>query len=347
MRFNTLHKTLLAGVISLVAMQGCKKVSEIGRDNNIVITTPYTVYAVSNEGWIVRTNDGRTFNHVFPPDGYPTTMISAAGENVIVKKSRIFYSDNQGKNFNPSAYMNFSSKPWRNWVLDCPSHERTYMASTEGNGVAVSLDGGKTWEKDSVWEANVSPNVKVSSFAQLSNGSAYAFADDDNVLFKRDNATSPWNHVLIQSILPSLSGYFLVANTSELFVVDHQGLGSTWYSIDQGANWVKIPDGELPRQGLVKMTGAASGSPGTVAVCTEDNIYYGTKDNGFVRAIHGLEIGTKIYSMTAKYNVYKNGNRLNFLYVATSKGIYRSDDSGYNWDKVTFNEYDTDYRAIY
>lgn len=345
MRF--LKSKIVLGLLALAAFQSCKKVSDIGKDNDSVIKTPHTVLGATDEGWLVKTNDGRTFNSVFPPDGYAVSMVSAAGPNVIMLKSRIFYSDNNGTNFNPSNFTTFNPKPWRYWVLDCPAHERTYMSSTVGNGVAYSTDGGKTWKEDTKWQANTSPNVKITSFAQLGSKAVFSFNDDYNVLYRRDDSTANWNAVVVEGVFPSASAYFLTSNTTDLFIVDYKGLGGAWYSLNEGVNWAKFGNGELPVTGLEKFVGSASGASGTLAVATENDVYYASTNTAFVKANTGLDLGTKIYGITAKYNIYKNGNKINFLYIATSKGMYRSDDSGFSWDKVSFNEYNTAYTAIY
>ncbi len=342
-----LQSTILLGAVLISSFSSCIKTNNIGQDNDSVVQTPHTVLAGSEEGWIIKTNDGRTFNNVFPPDGRAIEMISAAGPNVLMLKSRLFLSDNGGLNFNPVSYMNYNAKPWKEWVLDCPGHNRTYMASTIGNGVAYSDDSGRTWQSDLNWQVNTSPSLRITSFAQLNNGAVFAFNDEFNVLYRRDGVENPWNAVTIQGVYPSASAYFLIANTTDLFIVDHNGLGGAWVSFNEGNEWKKLGNGELPVDGSVKFVGAASTFSGKLAVATEDNVYFASSDRSFVKANTGLEIGTKVYGITSKYNKYKGGYYSNFLYLATSKGIYRSDDGGFAWDKVTFNEYDKAYTAIY
>ncbi len=134
---------------------------------------------------------------------------------------------------------------------------------------------------------------------------------------------------------------------SDLFIVDYNGFGGAWGSSNEGTEWFKFDNGELPVDGSVKFVGGASSYSGTIAIATEDDVYYASKHSGFVKANTGLDIGTKVYRITSKYNKYKNGHVVAFLYLATSKGIYRSDDGGFSWDKVSFNEYDKAYTALY
>lgn len=342
-----LSPNILLSAMALALMTGCIKTNNIGQDNDNVILTPHAVLAGTDNGWIVKTNDGRTFNSVFPPDGSPVHMITAAGPNVLVLKSQLYLSDNGGVNFNPITYNKYKPQPWRDWVLNSPMHNRIYMSSTEGRGVAFSADSGRTWEVDAEWENFTSPNLRISSFAQLTNGSVYAFSDESNALYRRDNPASVWSPVLTEGNFPAPSSFFVVANTTDLFLVDYRGIGGAYYSLDEGRTWARYGDGELPLGVGKKFVSAASSLPGKLAIATEDDVYFATPYSSFEKANTGLDEGTKIYAITSKYNRYKGGHISTFLYMATSKGMYRSDDGGFSWDKVSFNEYNKTYLSIY
>ena len=348
MLHGKLRVNLTIGLMALLGFTACKKTNNIGQDNDTAIATPHTVLAGSFDGQIVKTNDGRTFNQLFPVDGATINMISAAGPNVLMLKAQnLFLSDNNGRNFNVVNYTDFNPQPWRYWVLDCPSHNRVYMASNNDYGVAFSADSGKTWNIDTKWEENTAANIRMTSFGQLNNGTAYAFNDEYNVLFKRENADANWNRVLIEGVFPAASAFFLTSNTKDLFIVDHAGLGGAWYSNDQGTSWKQFATGELPTDGSVKFVGAGSSYSDILAVATEKDVYFASSQSGFQKANTGLKSGTTIYGITSKYNVYKNGKTVNFLYIATSDGMFRSDDGGFVWDKVSFNQYDQAYKSIY
>ncbi|HTO16076.1 MAG TPA: hypothetical protein VLZ83_09905 [Edaphocola sp.] len=342
-----IHTKIFLALMILVGFTACDKSNNLGQDNDSVIITPHTVLAGAENGWIVNTNDGKSFKSLFPPDGSPIKMISTAGPNVLMLKSQLFLSDNGGRTFNPLPYNDYNPKPWRQWVLDCANNNRIYIASNDGKGIAYSDDSGRTYQEDLNWQDLTSPNISISSFCETEDGAVYAFSDKYNVLFRKENTSAPWTAVTIEGVFPAISAFYLVTNSRELYIVDYNGLGGVWYSQDKGVSWKHFSNGVLPTDGSERIVGAAVGNGGTVAVATEKDVYFATDYQGFIKANTGLDKATTVYGLTSKYNRYKNGNWVPFLYLATSKGIYRSDDNGFSWDKVTFNEFDFSYPAIY
>ncbi|MES2701214.1 MAG: hypothetical protein V4649_01165 [Bacteroidota bacterium] len=101
-----------------------------------------------------------------------------------------------------------------------------------------------------------------------------------------------------------------------------------WFSDDTGRNW-----------------SAYSGLPGNTLLCIaspfEQVCLVGTRGAGlyilntntgaFQQSVNGLATNLSVRSITAKQNVFKNGNIQRFIYIATDKGIYQSKDGGINW----------------
>ena len=56
-------------LLAFVMLSSCTKNN--GIDNNSVIVKPYVLYFSGDRGELFKTNTGRLFNLVFPPDGYP------------------------------------------------------------------------------------------------------------------------------------------------------------------------------------------------------------------------------------------------------------------------------------
>lgn len=83
----------------LLVNSGCKRTTAI--DNNNVIMTPYSLFIGDTAGALFNTNDGRNIKSVlFRADGKPSRAITTAGPNIIWAKDNLYYSSNNGVNFN-------------------------------------------------------------------------------------------------------------------------------------------------------------------------------------------------------------------------------------------------------
>jgi len=346
MRKGFLPSVLFGAFVSLAALQGCKKESALGIDNDKVVKTPYSLYAANSEGWLINTTDGENFNSVFPPDGYPPSQIVTSGNNLLFLKENLHMSANNGKNFNP-VFTNVRKFPWQTMIYDFPSHQRIYITSNTGKGVSYSTDNGKTWQEDLAWEANVPPAYQIGSFSGLGNGKLFAYSNTSNVMFRKDNSAANWTPVTMEGLFPvDGTEYFLTSNSTTLFLTDYRGKGGVWYSEDEGFHWKRFKQGGLP--GGHHWNCAASPAGGQSFLVGTDSLgVYRVNNGGFVSANVGLELNTTVYSMAVKRNIYKNDVIRNYVFIATNIGIFRSEDNGQTWDKMSFSSFDGDYRAAY
>jgi hypothetical protein len=69
----------------------------------------------------------------------------------------------------------------------------------------------------------------------------------------------------------------------------------------------------------------------TILVGTDSMGVYRWDGTNFVPSNAGLQDNTVVYSFAAKEDVYKNGVSKKYVYAATNKGLYRSEDYGVNW----------------
>jgi hypothetical protein len=63
----------------------------------------------------------------------------------------------------------------------------------------------------------------------------------------------------------------------------------------------------------------------------------------FKLSSEGLTGGIEVHGLTAKSNLYKGGAIKQYIFAATNKGVFRSEDLGKNW----VNVYDRNFVAIY
>ncbi len=346
MQKGFLPTLLLLSAVSLTVLQGCKKESALGIDNNKVVKTPFSLYAANAEGWLIKTTDGERYQSVFPPDGFPMHSIMTSGTNLLILKENLHLSENEGKNFNP-VFSLVRRFPWRSMMYDYPAHNSIYITTTQHNGVAVSKDKGKTWQVDSAFADGIPPVYEISSFAGLGNGKLFSFSNINNVLYRKDNEGASWTPVTMQGMFPvDGTEFYLTSNNTFLYLTDYNGLGGVWYSEDEGAHWTRFGQGSLPtRHKWLSATSVNQGQ--TFLVGTDSFGLYRVEGNSFTAASGGLEMNTSVYSVTEKRNVYKNDAVKTYVFMGTNKGIYRSEDGGATWDKMTFGEWNGKYVATY
>jgi hypothetical protein len=337
---------LFTGLVALTVLQGCKKESALGIDNDKVIKTPYSLYAANKDGWLIHTNDGEHYTNIFPPDGYAPGQIATSGNNLLLLKKNLHLSENNGKNFNPVFYS-ARQFPWQNMIYDCRAHNRLYISSTTGRGVSFSSDHGLTWVDDEAWEEGLPAGFEVSSFSSLGNGVLFCYSNQNNTLFRKDNEEANWKPVTMQGLLPVTgAAYYLTSNNNMLFLTDYNGHGGVWYSDNEGMTFNRIAQGAMPRNYRLHCTAAPDGGNG-VLVGTDTSGVYRAENGQFVSSTVGLERNTNVYSITVKKNIYKNDAIRTYVFIATNKGIYRSEDNGLSWDKMTFGSWDGHFKAAY
>lgn len=345
-RWNSSFLKLSLGLGLLAGLYSCDKSDALGEDNNKVVRTPYGLYLGAEDGSIVHTTDGDAFHIVFPPDGYPASKIVAFGDDIVMVKANVHHSDNAGRTFNPK-YTQHEEHPWESMVLGSHSHGRIYLATKEGRGIAYSEDYGKNWQvEDELLPENLPPSYRISSFAELGNGTVFGYSNKSNLLLKKQEVDSEWEPVTSEGFFPVTgTRYYLVSNKTHLFLVDYNGKGGVWYSEDEGNFWTRIEQGDLPRH--INYNAGVSGNYGSsFVVGTDKGAYY--NDNGrFVEAFGGLDIDTEVKTLSFKRNIFKNDATKNYVYMGSSTGIYRSEDGGRTWDLVSHGVYKKPYKSSF
>lgn len=324
-----------------IALQSCQKNN--GIDNNQVITKPYTLYVVDSQGAIFNTNDGLDFKTtVFQPDGIPPRSISTSGENIIMIKSSLFVSENEGEQFNVGYQTPSGNAFHQSMIIDVPSFEgRVYVASSLGNSVAYSDSNGakNSWKLD-----NSDPLIgsSISSFTQLMDGTLVAFDDINRKVFTKGSIGAPWAQMNGVSLPAAGTGQFYISHYGNTLVAaDYSGNAGVWYSNDMGNNWSQysgIPAG-------VRIYSAYSPFNKVLIIGLEGEgiMRLPLGSTSFQPANNGLDNNTSVHGITAKGNSYKNNAKQQLVYLATNTGVYRSEDNGENWIKVKAGNYSAIY----
>lgn len=330
---------LFTAITGTLVGSGCRK--ENGIDNNSVIRTPYGVYFSDRLGALYGTNDGKTYKSVFPTDGYTSrTTLCTSGENILWVKKNLHLSEDNGLNFNqPKVNSAYITPPtglrWNSIMLDVPRFGTVYAANANsGTGVASSRDNGVTWSDD----APLFSGVTIQSFTQTKNGNVYAIDNTGGLIYEKTAQLSPWTQVTVAAPLPAGS-YQLSHFNNALVAADATGANGIWYSNNGGQNWDQYV-GMPTNQEIFSVN--APFDQVLLAGCDSAGVFR-LNGNSFVPSNNGLTPFTKVYGIVGKQDMYKNDKVIQYVYIATSNGLFRSEDLGQNWTLVRAG----DYRAIY
>jgi hypothetical protein len=330
--FSVVTGSLLGG--------GCRK--ENDPQNNTVIRTPYGVYFSDRLGALYNTNDGKAFKSVFPTDGYsPRSIIATSGDNILWIKKNLHVSADNGENFNPASLklkylMPDSLSNWMNLILDVPSFGRVYVATpNSAKGIAISKDHGITWEDDGAASVVTSG---VQSFAQLTNGKLYALDNTSSTVYEQVSAPSPWTAVAPVTPLPA-GRFHMTRFNNNLVAADYNGAGGVYYSNNGGVDWFSYPG--MPTNQEIYAISAPFDQ--VLLAGTDSAGVYRLNGTSFEPSNNGLQPFTKVYGFAGKQDTYKNDRIIQYIYIATNNGIFRSEDLGRNWVLVRPG----DFRAIY
>lgn len=368
MRRSNIGYTLASVALVFLTLQAC--VTRIdGLDNLNVITKPYSVHFADSMGLIHQTYDGERIVPINGTDNYPVEALNTTGGHILMVKQggTILFADDAGEgenhNFNPS-YKDINPNAFGpTMMINLPDYttvdstgetkDRIYIAS----GSAFMAFNDDNAAVDSPWQTingpNNDENVRVTSFTRLADDRLVAFDNGSRGLWiKPDNAT-PWTAVAASG-LPAAGGgdMYIVHQNNDILAV-MLGLsdpdGGIWRSTDGGANFTKLPkviteDGDVP---VITCADAPFGK--VVVVGTQDQgiIRFDGFDNRWTHGNGGLKEGTSINAIAYHYNKFKNDKVGEYIYIATTTGVYRSDDLGQNWIPLEVNSQTNIFTAIH
>lgn len=324
------------------AITGCKKFDNY--QNNYGIQTPYGVYFADKLGTVYNTNDGKAYKIVFPADGIKCRAMATSGTNFMFLKfnqlinpnATMFLSANNGVNFNPVYNNALPNVEWQNQILDLPGWKKIYLASTTGSTVAFSQNNGLTWENDATFGS--ATGFSIQSFTQTKNGNLYAFDYTSLRLFEQTINGGGWAEKVASSALP-FGKFQLDHFNNTLVAADWDGANGVWYSNDSGRTWAQFNG--MPTNHRIFF---ASSAHNKVLLAGVDSMgVFRLVGDTFVPSNNGLTEGSSVYGITAKEEIYKNANVKQYIYLATSTGLYRSEDLGQNWVLLR----DGNYRNVY
>ena len=259
MRKTSLLLPAVVIVLSGILMGGCaKKTSTI--NDGVSIETPYSLYFSDLQGALYNSNDGKTSKVVFTSDGTPSRSIVTDGMNILWARPILYYSTNQGINFNytypivtlcEDSFINVYGEPAglnQSMMINIPSWGQTYITSrdpagTNIFGIAGSVQGGiiNSWilqdYYDTVEIYDAHTVYYTTSFTQTSSGNLIAFSQSisgtpptPHGFMVRTSASARWIRIYpgtvspFSSSLDSSKAWFSLGHiNNRVILIDNKG----------------------------------------------------------------------------------------------------------------------------
>ena len=360
MKKSTLFLSSIALISLVIGLAGCSKKGNT-INNSQVIETPYSLYFTDTAGALYNSNDGKNMKVVFPPDGAATLSLVTVNKNIILAKSgggpgganTLYVSTDNGKNFNysylpidvatvPNVAVN--GKPYnlnQTMLIVVPSWNHEYVASRTTTGLNYfgfswnAQDGAfNQWSPENYYDTDKISNtggIRITSFTLLKSGLLIAFDPITQKLLYRPDINTRWEATLLPvTPLPGPPSYFSIGHlNNRLIAIDNYGTAGAWYSDDIGVNWYAYSG--LPAN--TPLNCVVSPFEQVCLVGTDGKGLYllNPNTNSFQVNNNGLATNLIVRNIAFKENIFKNGTRQQYVYLATNQGIYQSSDMGVNW----------------
>ena len=296
-------------------------------------------------------NNGTNFNHSYD------SLLWFPGKTV----------NNVAINLNQSMLINIPA--WDNRIYACSRATSAVDYGTltpNYMGLVYSDQGGilGSWHFENSYDTSgnfggvgILP-VHMASFTQLKNGTLCGLAYESTPLpttalryvrnFYKPAKDQQWSEVtanpdnILTLPLTNTAGtplpphvgtvdtsFFTLGHYNDrLIAIDNKGEYGAWYSDDLGANWQQYTG--LPNRPLRCVSSPFE----EVCLIGTDSAglwIYNANTRVWQQNNSGLASNLIVRNIAFKENIFKNGNRQKYIFLATNKGIFQSTDGGINW----------------
>lgn len=356
-KFNLFYSLLL---LSALFISSCaKKGNTI--NNGQVIETPYSLYFTDTAGTLYNSTDGQNYKVVVAADGQPARCIFNMNGNLLTAKNSLYISNNNGVNFNTSYPASLlANEPrtnirGRNFnlnqsmaIFSASWGDHAYIASRDPSisnyfGIAWNASGGTygTWVPEDRYD---SPQVhhfnimKATSFTQLVNGMIVAYDGVNRMGMYRADLNDKWKEMYNPSVdipltLPALPSFFSLGHVqNRIIAIDNYGASGGYYTDDLGTTWTQYAG--LPLNVPLMCTSTPFEQVCLVGSDSAGLYKLNPNTDAFEQVTNGLTANMVIRGIAAKELAYKNGQKKQFIFLATNQGLYQSSDMGANWTRT-------------
>lgn len=356
-RFNIAY-TILFVAIMVLSLYSCVTRTE-NLDNINVITKPYSVYFSDSNGLIFTTYDGERIVPHNASDDYPIEAINTSSKYVLMIKRNglnVFIDDGgQGvnANFNPAYTFLNPAAFGPAMMINVPNYndtgeiisDRVYVASSELKGVAFS---DVDYNNDTAWRLDPSPNLPgsgVTSFAYLDDGRLIAFDDVTRTMYVKPDFATNWQPINTSGLpATGIGKMYIVKQKNDVLAIMLDGDASTngiWRSSGANGSFSPLPTiPPPPGRTHVNLTCAEAPFGKVVIACSDSSGIFRLDGQGTWQPANiGLLEGASVNGIAYHNNKFKTTNDADkkvgeYIFIATTRGVYRSDDLGRSWIKL-------------
>lgn len=227
-------------------------------------------------------------------------------------------------------------------VLVHPDNPRTIYIGSKEKGIFKTEDAGASWRNIFSVRGN-NRKVNFLSFALGDNNSLYAATG--NGLYFSHNQGRSWNRLFKGKNYFENECTALAVLPSSIYLGTKAGL---FVSSDKGRSWYR-QSGEIGKT-LILAIACNLKEPNSIYVACVDGVFKtkdGTQSWEKILAVHpvenengddaeeGLEERDEQQRNSNIRYISMDLNNLNYLYLATSRGVYKSQDRGKTWERLS------------
>lgn len=323
---------------------------------NCILVSDSKIFAGTANGIFLSTNNGSTWNSIMGDLTYATIIsISVNGPNIFISalgKSNggVFRTSNNGENWTPV------NNGFQTWNITSLTTNGTDILATTQIGVYRSVNNGQTWSliingfdnypevhncvisggdifigtRNGVYFSTNGGNywsernngLRAHFVWKLAGKNELLFASTGSGAFRSTNSGIRWQ--LIKGLpYPHYANNFAFSETN-VYACD---LGKVYKSSNDGQNWTSISNG---------LNNLAS----IYAIAVHENyLFAGTYANGMYRSTNNGESWSSVNNGLDGSSIWEILINNGKIYIATSQGVFYSDDMGDIWIRYSPSYY--------